>query len=333
MHKWRDLKTLALVFVLNARVNTPAENLADLFMPVFISYSHTDKDFVTKLAAQLAQNKIHVWVDTWELHVGDSIVSKIQQALQQASALLVVLSKASTGSEWCKKELNAGLVRELEEKRVVVLPVLIEDCEIPLFLRDKMFADFRTNYDDGLRQVLEAIARVTSDNLGRIDEPEWHIDWAIDWGELDDKKWLRLTLVEQAKDQPYSVLTDVFMLLNDSATSRYRQYEKAGLDFIARDLFLELLVGTEEFAKLDILIGDELPQRQEITAYDPKTRSGFDVTVICRRLGEDTGRDILFHVGRQIKQIYEQSRANHRPLTNEEFAKLMQIVASPADAK
>jgi hypothetical protein len=299
-------------------------------MPVFISYSHADKDFVNKLAAHLAKNKIHIWVDTWELYVGDSIISKIQEAIQQASVLLVVLSKASTASEWCKKELNAGLVRELEEKKVVVLPVLLEECDVPLFLREKMFADFRSNYDQGLKQVLEAVAKVTSDNFGRIDEPEWHVDWAIDWGELNGRIWLRLTLVEQAKEQPYSVLTDVLIIFNDLATARYIEYGKAGLDFVARDLFLKLVIDTEEVAELDILIGDELPQQQQITVQDPKTGLELDVTVNCRRLGEDTGKDILFHAGRQLAQIWEQSHATHRPLTEEESLKLTQIVSRPA---
>lgn len=141
-------------------------------MPVFISYSHENEVFVNKLAAHLIKAKANVWVDQWELHVGDSLIAKIQMAIQQSSALIVVLSKASVASEWCKKELNAGLIRELEEKRVVVLPLLLEDCEIPLFLRDKMYADFRTNFDRGLSQVLESISRVTSDTLGRDEEPE-----------------------------------------------------------------------------------------------------------------------------------------------------------------
>lgn len=302
-------------------------------MPVFISYSHTDKSFVNQLATHLAKNKVHVWVDTWELHVGDSLVSKIQQAIQEASALLVILSKSSTISEWCKKELTAGLIRELDEKRVVVLPVLVEDCEIPLFLRDKMFADFRSNYDHGLRQVLEAVAKVTSDNLGRIDEPDWHIDWAIDWGELNGKIWFRLTLSEHANDQPYSVLTDVFILLNAVATSRYHQYAEAGLDFVGQDIFLGLLTFDEEFANLDILIGDDLPQKKEKIIYDPKTHVGCEVTIVCRRLGQDTGRDILFHVGRQIRQIYEHSRSTHRRLTGEESRKVKEIVSRPVGSK
>ena len=294
-------------------------------MPVFISYCHEDKDFVDRLAAHLVQEKTHVWVDTWELHVGDSIVSKIQEAIQEASALIVVLSKASVESEWCKKELNAGLIRELEEKRVVVLPVLLNNCNIPLFLRDKMYADFRHNYDKGLRHVLEAIAKVTSDTLGRVEEPEWHIDWAIDWSDADGRFWLRLTLVEQAEGQPYSVLTEVVMLCNDEATSRYQQYAKAGIEPFGRQVLLETLRGTKEFCDLDVLITDSLTFIREIGVYDSKTNVGFEVKITCRRLGEDTGKDILLHVGRQVCDITQQLQRSRRRLTPEELRKVEEI--------
>ena len=74
----------------------------------------------------------------------------------------------------------AALIRGLDEKRVVVLPVLMEDCEIPLFLKDKLYADFRKDFDAGLAAVLEAIARVTSASLVRVDSPEYFVDWSID---------------------------------------------------------------------------------------------------------------------------------------------------------
>ncbi len=151
-------------------------------MAVFISYSHSDSEFVNKLAARLVASKANVWIDKWEINVGDSLIRKIEDAIQKADALVAVLSKTSVQSEWCRKELTAGLVRELEEKQVLVLPVLAEDCEIPLFLRDKKYADFRKGFDQGLRDILEALARVTTDTLGRLAEPGAFVDWSISWG-------------------------------------------------------------------------------------------------------------------------------------------------------
>ena len=82
-------------------------------MPVFISYSHSDAEIVNKLAAHLVKLNANVWIDTWELNIGDSILNKVQEAIQESSALLVILSKESVASEWCKKELSAGLMRIL----------------------------------------------------------------------------------------------------------------------------------------------------------------------------------------------------------------------------
>jgi hypothetical protein len=50
-------------------------------MPIFISYSHRDAQFVDKLAHQLVEHDIRVWLDRWELRVGDSLISRIQQAI------------------------------------------------------------------------------------------------------------------------------------------------------------------------------------------------------------------------------------------------------------
>jgi hypothetical protein len=80
-------------------------------MPYFISYSHEDKDFVDLLAAELVLERRHVWVDRWELKVGDSLIRRIESAVKDASGLIAILSKASVVSEWFRKELSAGCVR------------------------------------------------------------------------------------------------------------------------------------------------------------------------------------------------------------------------------
>jgi TIR domain len=102
-------------------------------MAIFISYNRNDVAFVDRLARKLVMRRHHIWLDRWEMNIGDSLIAKIQKALTESDAILIVLSKNSLASEWCKKELNSGLVRELEEKRVLVLPLVIDECEIPLF--------------------------------------------------------------------------------------------------------------------------------------------------------------------------------------------------------
>lgn len=122
---------------------------------VFISYSSKDRNLASKLATDLKSRGLNVWYDQWELKVGDSLISRIGAGIRVQDYLIVILSKASVKSPWVMKELSAGLIRELEEKRVVVLPLVIEDCDIPPLLSDKIYADFRENYSSGLNRLLD----------------------------------------------------------------------------------------------------------------------------------------------------------------------------------
>jgi hypothetical protein len=45
-------------------------------------------------------------------------------------------------------------MEELSGKGVAVLPVLIEDCELPQLLKDRVYADFRRDFNAGLRKLL-----------------------------------------------------------------------------------------------------------------------------------------------------------------------------------
>lgn len=294
-------------------------------MPVFISHSHEDKEFATRLATQLLKHKARIWIDQWELRVGDSIIDNIQEAIKGASALIVILSKSSVRSEWCKKELSAGLIRELAEKRVIVLPVLVEDCDIPLFLRDKLYADFRTNFDAGLNSVLEAIAGVTSDSLGRIDKPEWFLDWSSVWGMKNNRFVLEITLVEQAKAQPYSVLTQIQISANDSATRRYLAFEKNGVGWFERALIIEMLVDGTKDEDLQLFLQDEKVKTREFGMGDPSLGLLYQVYIQARRLGEETGRDILLNLSGQLRTIRNGQRDSSPRLTKEDIATIKRV--------
>lgn len=124
---------------------------------VFLSHSSKDKPFVSRLATDLKSKGVPVWFDQWELKVGDSLSERIERGISQSGWLAVVVSKNSSNSDWVQKELRAAQARELRDKSVFVLPIIIDDCEIPLFLLDKLYADFRASYDQGLEALLKRV--------------------------------------------------------------------------------------------------------------------------------------------------------------------------------
>jgi TIR domain-containing protein len=295
-------------------------------MPVFISHSHQDKDFVDKLATHLIKANAHVWVDRWEIKVGESILNRVQNVIDGASAVLFVLSKASVKSEWCKKELSAGLMRELEEKSTIVLPVLLEKCQIPPFLKEKKYADFTKNFDTGLKDIVDGIANVTNANQGRIEGIDYHIDWAQDWGYEEGSLILRYTLVEHSKELPFTILTEIIVLCNEQATARYRKYKDAGLGWVGRLTITEALNEYAEQNELKMVLTDQRQNIFEFSVGGLAHNRRYDVLVKSRWLGEDTGNDILVNIGNHLKKLKTYIKSICRPLTQEEQHKIVAII-------
>jgi TIR domain-containing protein len=298
-------------------------------VPIFISYSHADKTFVDKLARKLVENDAHVWVDTWELNVGDSILNRVQEAIQVSSALLIVLSKASVASEWCKKELNAGLMRELDEKKVVVLPVVVEDCEIPVFLREKMHADFRKDFKSGLKALLEAVARVTKIDQGRLKTGKSQIDWSETWGYIEKDFAVEYTLIESHPDWPFTLLTEVSIFCDDGATKRYEEFRAQDLDWFGRGAITEIVCEYATTKKIEMVLTDQHPQIMRVQIVDPKRNVAYKVQIRCRRMGEDNGKDQLVRVANYFEQIRDHIRTTARKLTAEEFERLKSLIPKP----
>ena len=123
----------------------------------FISYSHSDKDFVSRLAKDLMQSGIEIWVDQFDLQPGDSLIQKIfEEGLSQSKFFLVVLSAASTSSKWVKEELDAAMIRKIEGVTRII-PIIKEPCEIPIPLRSLLYLDLSDDYEEGLRRLAKTM--------------------------------------------------------------------------------------------------------------------------------------------------------------------------------
>ncbi len=126
---------------------------------IFLSHASTDKDFVRTLAVDLRDLGHRVWLDEWDIQVGDSIVTKVEGAIDESDFVVVILSNSSAQSRWVETEWQAKYWSEIGDREIQVLPALIENCKIPALLRPKKYADFRTNYKKGLVDLAQAIQR------------------------------------------------------------------------------------------------------------------------------------------------------------------------------
>ena len=176
---------------------------------LFLSHSSADKTFVEKLAKDLEGVGVNVWFDKWEIKVGDSLTGKIEEGLQANDYLGLVLSPAAVASEWVKAELSAAWCRQMSSRKIVVLPILYQDCEIPFLLEDRKYADFRTSYDEGFMALCAALGLKHSEALS---ENNWRLfmgDREADWKYYREQEYKRLVtrLVDRARQYNWSSWT------------------------------------------------------------------------------------------------------------------------------
>jgi hypothetical protein len=122
---------------------------------VFVSYSHADKGLARALAVALERRHLRVWIDEGELKVGDSIIERIATAIAEIDFFLALVSEASRGSNWCRKELALAVTGELGREGVKVLPVRVDNAPMPESLRDVYYLELNA---DNVEDVADVVA-------------------------------------------------------------------------------------------------------------------------------------------------------------------------------
>jgi len=127
---------------------------------VFISHSKHDKSFVRKLAASLVGEGFPVWLDSWKLELGDSLLDKIYEGIETSSVVILVISKKSVESGWVNRELNASLAKEEQTNRKFLLPIVVEKCKVPLKVADRLYADFSASFSQPFTALADTLANL-----------------------------------------------------------------------------------------------------------------------------------------------------------------------------
>jgi len=130
---------------------------------VFLSHSSRDKAIAQRMAVDLLMSGINVWFDEWDICVGQSITQRVEKGLYDADFVVVLLTEHSVTSGWVQKEWRSRIADEANSQSIHILPVLAEDCEIPRLLRDKKYADIRSDYPHGLQDLIASIRQHVGD--------------------------------------------------------------------------------------------------------------------------------------------------------------------------
>lgn len=154
-------------------------------MDAFLSHNRADKDVARQLGAQLTLAGAYVWFDDWEVRAGDSVVGKVNDALADAEAVILLWSANAKRSNWVRAELETAITRAIEERTFRVISVLLDDAELPALLRPLKWVDLS---DGDVTSAVNGIMGFSTDHDRRraiqatLDEAGIEIRWFEGYG-------------------------------------------------------------------------------------------------------------------------------------------------------
>jgi len=115
-----------LIEIIKKRLNEDEEfsdvkDMIDFPEPVenpkaFLSYGTEDKKLVGRIAVYLQNNGIDTWWDEWCIDTGDSLRRKIEEGLEGCTHFVVLLTETSIQKEWVNEEIDAALVKKINNE-------------------------------------------------------------------------------------------------------------------------------------------------------------------------------------------------------------------------
>ena len=101
-------------------------------------HAHCDKEVVHKLYQRLIREGLNVWLDAERLQPGQDWQSEIRNALLKCDVILVCLSRGFNKQQGYRhEELKLALEKAnfLPDDEVFIIPVRLEECDMPESLR------------------------------------------------------------------------------------------------------------------------------------------------------------------------------------------------------
>jgi len=117
--------------------------MAGSYYDVFISYARADApEWVRTLAETLHRKGFEAFWDGWEIGPGDVLVHELDRGLLASRNGVLVVTKSAFARPFVRAEYAAMMTRAIEGRQRLI-PVLLDDVELPPLLASRVWIDFR----------------------------------------------------------------------------------------------------------------------------------------------------------------------------------------------
>lgn len=228
---------------------------------VFISHSSVDKEFVRTLKKDLNINGIQTWFDEDQMDLGDSLIEKLENGLSESSHFIIILSAASTKSEWVKFEMAKVLENNTSKLIKKIIPIKYDECEIPKELSSLIFGDLSNEIRILKGDVVEFNSTGYIDVVGKIVKAIRKPENKLSHKEVEDlKKQLTKANNDIDKNSSTEYINGIYIMRGFKNISIRAAFEKKirsskKLNIVYKPILLPFL-----WSKIlpDLKIGDEI---------------------------------------------------------------------------
>ncbi len=135
---------------------------------VFISYAKEDAAMARKLSDDLENSGFPTWFDEKDLLPGQNWKKIIQQVIKECDSFIILLSDRSVskrGFVQAEQKLAYDVMDQMREPGIYLIPVKINECEVPPRLEELHSVNLFPDYKKGLKQILRALMALTDPNF------------------------------------------------------------------------------------------------------------------------------------------------------------------------
>ena len=148
------------VLVDERRAAALRQKLAQQEFDVFLCHNSRDKSEVKAIAVRLMERGLKPWLDEWELRPGFRWQRLLEEQIQHMKSAAVFVGAEGIGP-WQSEEIGAFL-SACVRRGIPVIPVLLpnapETPELPPFLAERTWVDFRVSEPNPLDRLLFGIS-------------------------------------------------------------------------------------------------------------------------------------------------------------------------------
>lgn len=125
-------------------MKSPANTIEDPKIPIFISYSHSDSEWLNRLSIHLRVLEREYSLDKWDdrrITAGSRWQVEIREAIDRCRVAILLVSADFLASEFIHRNELPPLLQAAEENGTVIIPIIVGPC---LFSKKQEIAQFQS---------------------------------------------------------------------------------------------------------------------------------------------------------------------------------------------